>query len=524
MTIDRRRLLQTAAAAPFLASATLSQSVFAQGADPRPVLTVAVAGLPATLEPALELSNVGTRVTYSIFDTLIRRDFAGAPDGGGSTLKPHLATSWERRGPQELIVTLRQGVKFHNGGEMTADDVVYTFRDGRLRGAKPEIPQGRAYFGVLDKVEALDRYMVRFTTRTPDLLLEQRLASWCSWIVNKRHYEAVGLEGFARDPVGTGPFRLTKMVSNDYIHLAAFDDYWMGRPTAREVRFRAIPEMSARVAGLVSGEYDIITNIPPDQANLIDGRRNVETRSVVLANVHLLTFDAKGPQTSDKRIRQALSLAINRQELVEALWLGKAVIPDGHNFPEYGEMFLEGRAIAYDPAKAKRLLKEAGYRNEPIVYRTMPSYYTNALDAAQIIVEQWKAVGINASVQVVENFDQMTAAGQQVGNNSNSTRLPDPLGAIWISWGPDSEFQRRKSFNTAEAFNAAGRALESETDPAKRKALFAQMLDSWEDECPGTILYRPLEIYGVKKSVSWRPYTFYFMDLRPDNLSFAKPA
>lgn len=523
MPIDRRRLLKTAAAVPLLSPAAglLSGAAVAQSADPRPSLTVAVAGLPATLEPALELSNVGTRVTYSIFDTLIRRDFLGAPDGGGSDLKPHLATVWRRVSPSELIVTLRQGVKFHNGDELTAEDVVYTFRDGRLRGAKPQIPEGRAYFGVLDTVEAIDRHSVRFTTRVPDLLLEQRLASWCSWIVNKRHYEAVGMEGFMRNPVGTGPFKLTRMASNDFIHLSAFDDYWMGRPTAKEVRFRAIPELSARVAGLASGEYDIITNIPPDQANLIDGRRNIETRSVVLANSHLLTFDAKGPQTSDKRIRQALSLSINRQQLVESLWLGKAVIPAGHNYPEYGQMFLEGRSIAYDPAKAKRLLQEAGYRNEPIVYRTLPNYYTNALDAAQIIVEQWKEVGINASVQVVENFDQMAAAGQQVGNTSNSTRLPDPLGALWISWGPDSEFQRKKSFNSADAFNAAGRALESEIDPARRKAQFAQMLDAWEDECPATILYRPLEIYGVKKSVSWRPYTFYFMDLRPDNLSFA---
>lgn len=519
--ITRRSILASAAAVPLLPVLPgATGSVLAQ-ADKRPAVVVAVAGLPPTLEPARELSNVGTRVTYSIFDTLIRRDFLGSPDGGGSELKPHLATKWERKSAKELIVTLRQGTKFHNGDELTADDVAYTFRKGRLYGEKPEIPEGRAYFGILDTVEVIDRYNVRFLTRVPDVLLEQRLASWCAWIVNKRHYEAVGIEGFSREPVGTGPYKVIKLLPNDRVELAAFDDYFMGLPSARSVTFKAIPEFAARVAGLVSGEYDIITNIPPDQVDVLTKHKGVDVRPVVLANSHVLTFDQRSPMTNDKRIRQALSLSIDRQKLVDALWLGKAVIPGSHNYPEYGQMHVEGRKIVFDPAKAKALLKEAGYKGEPITYRTMPNYYTNALDAAQIIVEMWKEVGINASLQVVENFNQMRAAGQQVGNNSNSTRLPDPLGALWISWGPNSEFQRSKAWTSTETFNKAGRALEAETDPAKRKALFTEMLDAWDDEMPGTILYQPLEIYGVKSGVKWRPTTFYFMDLRPDNLSFA---
>ena len=105
----------------------------------------------------------------------------------------------------------------------------------------------------------------------------------------------------------------------------------------------------------------------------------------------------------------------------------------------------------------------------------------------------WKAVGINAALQVVENFSQMQAAGQQVGNTSNSTRFPDPLGALWPSWGPDSGPQRRGEWTTTRAFNEAGRALEIETDLARRRTLFGQMLDAWEEECPATIIYQPLE-------------------------------
>jgi len=281
-----------------------------------------------------------------------------------------------------------------------------------------------------------------------------------------------------------------------------------------------IPELAARIAGLVSGEFQLITNVPPDQVQVLQGFKGVEARSVALANSHLLTYDARGEWTSDKRVRQALSLAVDRKKLVDSLWLGKAVIPGGHNYPEFGRMYLEGRSLPFDPEKAKALLKAAGYNGSPIVYRTMPNYYTNALDAAQIIVEMWKAVGVNAQLQVVENFPQMRGKGQQVGNNSNSTRLPDPLGALWISYGPPSYFQQSGEFTEVATFNALGRALEKETDWDKRKALFAQMLDAWEDACPATILYQPFETYGVQSKVKWTPYGFYFMDLRPDNLSF----
>jgi peptide/nickel transport system substrate-binding protein len=514
-TISRRRFLEGAAATPLILGA---RPAFAAGN--RPTFTVAVAELPATLEPARELSNVGTRVTYSIFDTLIRRDFLGAPDGGGSELKPHLAEKWERQSPQELVVTLRRGVKFHNGDELTAEDVAYTFREGRMWGEKPQIPGARPYFGILAGCDVVDPYTVRFRTRVPDVLLEQRLASWCAWIVNKRAYEEMGFDAYSRKPVATGPYKVASHNSADATALEAFDEYFMGRPTAERVTFKRVPELAARVAGLVAGDYDLITTVPPDQMGVVAGYPDIDVRSVVLANVHVLVFNEQDKVLADKRVRQALAASIDRQKLVDTLWQGTAKVPASHNFPEYGPMYLEGRKLPYDPAKAKALLEAAGYKGEPIVYRTQANYYTNAVEAAQIMIEMWKAVGINASLQVVENSTQLRGPGAQIFNWSNSTRLPDPLGAIWVAWGPSGEIQTSGFWKSAEAFNTAGRALEAETDPAKRKALFAQMLDVWEDEVPATILYQPSEAYAIKRSIAWRPTTFYFMDLRPDNLSF----
>ncbi|MEQ3747748.1 MAG: ABC transporter substrate-binding protein, partial [Celeribacter sp.] len=164
-----------------LGSTTLTASQ-ALAQQQRPDLVIAVADNPATLEPAKELSNVGTRVNYSIFDTLIRRDFLSQPGGGGSELVPGLATSWERIDDVTFEVKLREGVTFHNGADFTAEDVVFTFSPERMLGEGTQLPEGKAYFSVLERVEAIDDYTVRFTTTAPDPLFEQRLASWASWI------------------------------------------------------------------------------------------------------------------------------------------------------------------------------------------------------------------------------------------------------------------------------------------------------------------------------------------------------
>ncbi|MDQ7249327.1 ABC transporter substrate-binding protein [Dongia sedimenti] len=491
----------------------------------RPDITIAVADIPPTLEPGKEMSNVGTRTTYSIFDTLIRRDFLSQAGGSGAALKPGLAESWKRVDDQTLEVKLRPNVHFHNGAVLTADDVVFTFSEQRLRGKDAPLPEGRAYFSVFDQIEAVDPLTVRFHAKQPDPLMEQRLSSWASWIVNKADWLEKAKDGkIPQFPVGTGPYKLEKYQASDSIRLVAFDDYFGGRPTAASITFRKVPEQAARIAGLVSGEFDIITNVSPDQIDQINGYDNIEARSVVLANSHVIVYNTTNPLLADKRMRQALSLSIDRQLLVDSLWNGKAIVPHGHQYPEFGDMYDPSRPQpAYDPEKAKALLKEVGYKGETITYASEPSYYLNALPAAQAMIEMWKKVGINVELKVVENLDKIPLDQLMIRNWSNSTRYPDPLGAICVTWGPYGSAQKTwKSWQepNSTAFNNLCKGLEGTLDQKKRFALEKQLLDTWEDEAPGTLLYQPLETYGVRKTVKWQPYTFYYMDLRPDNLAF----
>jgi peptide/nickel transport system substrate-binding protein len=162
----------------------------ARAADNRPDLIIAVNKLPRGLEPAADDGNVDVRVTYSIFDTLIRRDFLHPGADGAATLIPGLATSWKRISPTTLEVELRKGVKFHNGEEFTADDVLFTFSEERVRGKNAAIPSARGYFGHIASVEKLGPHKVRFVTKEPDLVREHRLSSYASWIVSWEDYYA----------------------------------------------------------------------------------------------------------------------------------------------------------------------------------------------------------------------------------------------------------------------------------------------------------------------------------------------
>ncbi|MCP5156682.1 MAG: ABC transporter substrate-binding protein [Ectothiorhodospiraceae bacterium] len=491
----------------------------------RPTVTVAVNDLPDTLDPAEGLGNVHVRVVYSMFDSPIRRDFLADGSGRASKLVPGLAESWRRVDDRTVELNLRRGVKFHNGDEMTADDVIFTFSNARVLGETPVAATAKRFWSTLSHVEKVDRYRVRVVSRLPDVMLEQRLAGYASWIVNAREYLLKGKEHFMRHPVGTGPYKLAEWVDGEHIELVAHDDYFGGKPTAKAIRFVVVPEVSARIAGLVSGEYDIAVNIPPDQVPVIARYEDLALEQIVLDNTHVLVFFPEKPILQDKRVRQALSLAIDRDLLRKALWEDRNYTPNSHQLPSYEMYMADYPGFRYDPARAKALLAEAGYQGEEIVYRLPLNYYLLSLEAAQAMQQMWAAVGLDVKIEPRENWNQTLEEGVDIRPWSNTHRMPDPLGSLVPQWGPNGPVQRNKKFpqrewKAPEAFNVALRAIETETDPARRQAAYRQALDVWMDEVPGTMLYNPLETYARRKAVVWKPYSLYYMDFRPENLRF----
>ncbi|MGD1879519.1 MAG: ABC transporter substrate-binding protein [Kiloniellaceae bacterium] len=517
------KFLKAAAAAALLASGALGLFAAPQAAlaDDRPDLIVAVNALPRSLESAEFMGNVDVRVTYNLFDSLIRRDFRADGSGTASKLVPGLAESWTRIDDRTLEFKLRQGVKFHNGDELTAEDVVFSFSRGRLTGPKAILPEGPRFWSTLDRVEAVDPYTVRFIGKVPDVLLEQRLAGYASWIVNAKDYLTKGKDAYAWNPVGTGPYKFVDWKDGDYVKLEAFDDYFGGKPTAKTVTYKVVPELSARIAGLVSGEYDIIVNVPPDQVATLDSYDGVEARSIVLDNSHMLVYNTNNPAL-DKPLREAMNLAIDRALLRKALWLDKNYTPKGHQLASY-TMYDDTRpALSYDVEKAKALVKQSSYNGEELTYRLIPEYYLNGLPAAQAIQQMWKEIGVNVKLEPVENWGQVRAGGWDIYPWSNTHRLPDPVGSFVPQWGPLSGIQKNKliAWKAPAEYNKLNAVIEGSADWSERKAAYKQALDLWESEAPGTLLYNPLETYGVKSDIDWLPYALYYMDFRPDNLTF----
>src|SRR5881296_4367115 len=254
--LTRRDLLKSAAtlgAAAALAPA-LPGPAGAQTTQKRE-LVVAQGGDLARLDPHFSTSSNDIRWSFNLFDNLTSRH----PDG---KLHPGLATEWKLEGQTTWRFKLRQGVKFHNGDPFTSADAKFSVERTYDPAVKTMVSTALA---TLDRIEAPDPYTLLIHTKKPDPLLPARLAFYGGQIVPKKYLESVGNDAFNAKPVGTGPVRFASWVKDDRLTLDANPDYWGGKPDFDRLIVRSIPETAPRVAALLKGEVDVITQLPPDQ-------------------------------------------------------------------------------------------------------------------------------------------------------------------------------------------------------------------------------------------------------------------
>ena len=292
-------------------------------ADNRPSITIAVQKVTNSnvLDVLREQSNVGERIFFSsIWEGLISRNWRGNLEA-----VPGLATEWKRIDDQTVELKLRQGVKFHNGDEMTAEDVLFSFGRERMFGATeaknrstikafeqiptpragkelpPEVPAvARRIWPDLVRIDAVDKYTVRFINATPDVTLEGRLSRYGSNIASRRAWEeAASYLDWARKPVTTGPYKVVEMRPDVSLTLEAHDEYWGGRPPLKRIRFVEVPEVASRINGLLSGEYQFACDIPPDQIASIEKNAAFEVQGGTISNHRLTVFDKNHAQLAE---------------------------------------------------------------------------------------------------------------------------------------------------------------------------------------------------------------------------------
>jgi peptide/nickel transport system substrate-binding protein len=237
-------------------------------------------------------------------------------------------------------------------------------------------------------------------------------------------------------------------------------------------------------------------------------------------NHRLTVFDKTHPHLRDARIRRAFTHAIDREAIVAALWGGRAPIPKGLQFDFYGPMLQADWSVPrHDPAEARRLLREAGYRGEPIPYRLLAGYYTNQLATAQVLVEGWRAVGLNVQIEMRENFPQVLSREGQRGVRdwSNSASFNDPVSSLVAQHGPEGQQWQIGEWRNEE-FGTLSAELETGTDPARRRAVFRRMLEIAEREDPAyTVLHQSVNLTAKRKDLRWRAGQSFVMDFRSRN-------
>ncbi|HEU5193902.1 MAG TPA: ABC transporter substrate-binding protein [Methylomirabilota bacterium] len=376
-----------------LALATLSSATAATAPSGRAVMAWHVTIAPSWFDPSTappQITPFG--MLYAIHDALVR-------PYPGHKMGPSLAESWtESPDGKTYEFRLRAGLKFHNGDPVTADDVKFSFE--RYKGAGATLLQS-----YVQQVEVVSQQIVRFHLKEawPDFMTYYGTTATAAGLVVPRKYVTqVGDDGFRKHPIGAGPYKFVSHQPGVEVVLEAFPGYWRKLPNVKTLVMRSVPEATTRAVMLKSGEADISYVLDGDDA--ADIRR--DPRFQVIASKHASIFwiefadqwDSKSPW-HDKRLRQAVNHALNRQKINEAACLGFCP-PAGVIVPRVMDFALQVEPPAYDVPRAKKLLAEAGYPGglDSGEFAAIPGFPT----VAESVVNDLNAAGVRVRLRAME--------------------------------------------------------------------------------------------------------------------------
>ena len=496
-------------------------------AAPMPVaaeeIVIGVASVRKTHDVRTETSNASTGIFYAIHEALIERD----PFQPGVFI-PGLATEWEMIDDTTMELKLREGVTFHNGDTMDAYDVEASLDPiFKLESPRYRNPHGKLMYNFED-VEVVDDMTVRIHTKRPDALIETLLSARNAGIRSMEQINDGMEDQHGLNPIGAGPYKVVNFVPGESMVVERFDEYWGEPAPFDKVTFLRIPEVSTRITALVNGEVDIASEIPPDQYALIDNEPGFKRVKVTYPMYHVYLFNNAHPVTSDVKLRQALTYAIDYDGLVEALWRGQGASSAAWQFPQVGETYNPDLDIFnYDPERAHKLLAESDYDGEEVVITIYPNYYLYGELAAQAIQEMWQNLGVNVKLYLtpVGSLTVDKDPGTMVRNWSIPMYYSDIMGVMDSSLSETGWAVQRGYFDPysdprwLEHYEVArfGQTVE------ERKEAYAKLHEVFSDIAPVIPLYQPADSYGMREDIDFeipaalRPFT---VPLRAGQITF----
>jgi peptide/nickel transport system substrate-binding protein len=437
-------------------------------------LKIGVSSEVTTLDPHFFHLTSNTEIDKLVYSGLVTQDV-------DLKVIPDLAVSWRTLDPTHWEFKLREGVKWHDGSPFTADDVVFTYQRAR------NVPNSPASFlqflKHVAKTTAVDDHTLVIETDQPDPILLNEILN--VWIVSRKNGANATTADYnsGKAAIGTGPYREVEWVPGDRIVLERFDGYFGAKPEWQRVTYKPITNDASRVAAVISGDVDLIGNVPGNDVATLKQNANLTLGTMASNRCYFWTLDVDrdaSPQITDSdgkpmtrnplkdlRVRRAMSMAIDREALVSKVMQGQAIqaaqfMPEG--VPGTSDKL---KPVAYDLAGAKKLLAEAGYANGfGVVVNSSNDRYPNDAQVNQAVAQMWTRLGLKPTVSAMPKaiyFPRVTKLEFSVLLSGNSTDTGEPLSQLQYLLG---------TYNAAKGIGAgnAGRYSDPKLDAILDKA------------------------------------------------------
>ncbi|WP_462362683.1 ABC transporter substrate-binding protein [Pyramidobacter porci] len=471
-------------------AALLSSCAFAR----RDEMVVGVAIDAKNLDPQNSVDTYSFCLTNQIYETLY------TVDGKTRKLVPVLAEGVDILDDKTYRFHLKKGVKFHNGEELTADDVVFSLK--RATSPQSVFAGSKGRYIDPDGFKIEDKYTVVVKTRTPfGGFLESMKHPYAS-ILNKKAVEEAG-SNYSMHPVGTGAFKLIKWTKGEKLELERFENYHGTKPVYKNLIFLIIPDDSNRVIALETGKVDLIYAVPTTEFNRLSESDRVQLVRAPGLVLHYLGLNTQSPRLADPRVRLAIEYAVNKEALNQVVYEGNSAPAVGPLLPVCSFYPENARPFGYDPERAKALLKDAGVKDLKLSLWVLN--LQDLINTATVLQAMLAQVGITLDIQVLENgvFNDRMKTGsydmfiymwgmmtnrdaavywqslftKEAIGTTNFTRLDDPQTNAWIKEAAET------------------------VDTAKRNGIFQKIWDRINELHPWVYLSIPSELYGAQKDL-----------------------
>jgi peptide/nickel transport system substrate-binding protein len=461
-------------------------------------LSVATNAEPDVLDPAKSGSPQFFTTLWNVYEGFTWQNLKG-------DMIPALAESWDiLDGGKVIVFHLRQGVTFQSGDPLTAQDVVWTY--------SRYLKYARFFVGIaryIDRVEAVDDHTVKFTFKQPDA---EFLAIHPLLIASKAYYDRVGEAEFAKHPVGTGPYKVVNYVPGQYLDLEAYDKYWGPKPQIKKARFYFVGDAQTRLAKLQAGEVDLMMDTSyPDVAPL--RKAGFDIAELPCQPTTSIQFQLKNPNTPwhDLRVRQAIVYAIDRKAIIKGLLHGVPV-----HYPRLlpGEVGYDPdlKDYEYNPAKARQLMKDAGYANG----FTMPFFIQTGIffgmeETAEAVTLYLKQ-NLNITTQsqglgLAELIGKIFASGRDpsarfvaIGGYPIAS-LPTPLWGIGLAFYGKNPAALYSDPELDQLYDKA----EATFDLAKQAPYISKIMSLEQKDLYIMTLWDYVAVYAMKHNINYTP-------------------